>query len=389
MPDAAPIFDHTLLFEPAGDFEAFLKQVPAKWVVYELADEAGQPIQLLCVKNLRYSLKHRLSSDDMIGPTRRVNYREIVRQIRWRRVDSALEADLVYLEASRTLFPQTYQGMVGFRPSWFLHVNPDAEFPRYVKTTDLSPRAGVLIGPLEDKHAAGRFVEQIEDWFDLCRYYNILVESPKAKPCAYKEMGKCPAPCDGTISLENYRRLLDLSVWTLTHADEAVRQHTHRMAQAASELRFEIAGKIKSYVEQLSQIGKGPLRHVRPMKEFNFLSLQRGPREGTAKVFLITPGRIEEIAGLISEPLRPSELLRVAFTLAAERVVIGVDAEGAERISVVAQHLFTAKASHGVFLPLESVDEKSVSKAYRDLLKQKQQTEVIEGEGVMKELQSM
>jgi excinuclease UvrABC nuclease subunit len=387
--EADSIFDHTVTFDPVGDFEAFLKQVPAKWVVYELADEAGRPIQLLCVKNLRYSLRHRLGSDEIIGPTRRVNYREIVRRIRWRRVDSAFEADVIYLEAARALFPQTYQGMVGFRPAWFLHVNPDANFPRYVKTTDLSPRDGVLIGPLEDKHSAGKFVEEIEDWFDLCRYWNILVESPNAKACAYKEMGKCPAPCDGTISLENYRRLIDLSVWTLTHPDEAVRQHKHRMANAAAEMRFEIAGKIKKYVEQLSQIGKGPLRHVRPISDFNYLTLQRGPREGTAKVFLITPGRVEEIAGLISEPLRPSELLRVAFTLASGRTATGVDSAGAERVGVVAQHLFTAKQSHGVFLPLESVDEKSITKAYRDLLKQKQQVEVIESEGVMKELQSL
>ena len=47
-----------------------------------------------------------------------------------------------------------------------------------------------------------------------------------------------------------------------------------------------------------------------------------------------------------------------------------------------------AKASHGVFLPLETIDEKAVLKAYRDLLKQKPQ-EPTEGEGVTKELQAL
>src|SRR5262245_934921 len=104
-----------------------------------MSDQHDRPVQLLCVKNLRYSLKRRLGIEGELenaSPSRRVNYREIVRNVSWRRVDSAFEADVVYLETARQFFPQTYQGMTGFRPAWFLHVNPEAEFPRYTKTTD-------------------------------------------------------------------------------------------------------------------------------------------------------------------------------------------------------------------------------------------------------------
>jgi excinuclease UvrABC nuclease subunit len=374
-------------FDPAADFEAFRKLVPARWVVYLMTDADNRPIQLLCVKNLRYSLERRLHSEEAVL-SKRVNYREIVRKIHWRRVDSAFEADAIYLEAARQLFPESYQGMVGFRPAWFIHVNPEVAFPRYVKTIDLHPRAGELIGPIEDKHAAARLIEMIEDLFDLCRYYNILVESPNGKACAYKEMGKCPAPCDGTISIEQYRRLIEWSLATLVDPDEMIRQQTRRMQAAATDLKFEMAAKIKAYVDSISQLRKGPFRHVRRLRDFTYLSLQRGPRDGLAKVFLVTPGQIEEIAGLTTEPIRPSELLRLAFTIAAERANTTIDTPAAERIGVVAHHLFLAKAQHGVFLPLESIDEKAVSKAYRELLKQKPQ-EQTEGEGVLKELQAL
>src|SRR4051812_47362456 len=151
--DLASLFPSRADFDPAADFEAFRKSVPAKWVVYLMADADDRPVQLLCVKNLRYSLERRLgpSDQEQAGPNRRVNYREIVRRVYWRRVDSAFEADAIYLEAARAIFPQTYQGMVGFRPAWFVHVDPDARFPRYVKTIDLSERTGTYIGPLEDK----------------------------------------------------------------------------------------------------------------------------------------------------------------------------------------------------------------------------------------------
>ena len=100
--------------------------------------------------------------------------------------------------------------------------------------------------------------------------------------------------------------------------------------------------KLKGRIEQLSRLGQGPFRHARVLGEFGFLSFQRGPREGVAKVFLIMPGQIEEIAGLIDEP-EPAELLRVVLARAAEIADRPMTSEGAERMGLVAHHLFSPK----------------------------------------------
>jgi excinuclease UvrABC nuclease subunit len=374
-------------FSPEDDPEAFLKRVPARWVVYLLADAVDRPVQLLCVRNLRYSLKRRLGGSEQVGPSKRVNYRDLVRRIYWRRVDSAFEADWIYYEAARRLFPDTYQGMVGFRPAWFVHVNPDANFPRYTKTIDPTTKTGVLLGPLEDKHAAARLMQLAEDAFDLCRYYNILVEAPRAKACAYKEMGKCPAPCDGSISMEQYRRMIEWSAAVVVDPAEFVAEQTWRMQAAAADLRFESAAKIKAYADQVSQFGKGPFRHVRRLEQFQYVSLQRGPREGTAKVFLITPGEIEEVAGLVAEPVKAADVLRVIVE-GAWSGRTRVDATGAERIGIVAHHLFLAKQTSGVFLRVDALDDKTLARGFRELQKQKVR-ETGEEEGLVKELQAM
>jgi excinuclease UvrABC nuclease subunit len=374
-------------FDPAGDLEVFVRQAPAKWAVYLMADADGRPLQLLCVKNLRDSLRRRLSGEQSIVLSKRVDYRQIVRQVLWRRVDSAFEADWIYYEVARQIFPGTYQGMVGFRPAWFVHVNPDAPFPRYTKTIDLSPKAGIHLGPLEDKHVAGKLIELVQDWFDLCRYYNILIEAPHGRACPYKEMGKCPAPCDGSISMEQYRWMIRWSTQTLADPEEFIRDQTRRMEQAAEEMRYETAGKIKAFVQQVSQIGKGPFRHLRKLNDFAFVTLQMGPRPGTAKIFVIGAGWIEEIANLINEPQRPADLLRTILT-AANPSQSALNTQGAERIGIVAHHLFQSRQTHGVFIPLADISEPAILKAYRDLRKQKPQEDSA-GEGVMKELQAM
>lgn len=386
---ASETFEHHAGFDPAADFHAFLKSVPAKWVVYLLADASNKPVQLLCVKNLRASLERRLGSDQEIdGPTRRVNYREIVRHVSWRRVDSAFEADAVYLEAARQVFPQTYRGMLGLRPAWFVHVNPATAFPRYIKTNDPTGRTGTYFGPIEDKHAAQKLVHAVENLFDLCRDYSVLTQAPRAGPCAWKQMDKCVGPCDGSVSLEAYRELIAYSTRVLVDPRDYEREQTVRMRQAAAELRFEVAEKIKAYVEQVSQLGKGAFRHVRPLAQFQYVAMQRGPRAGAAKVFLVTPGQIEEVAALVAEPQWPADLLRHALGAAHAKQELAVDEAGAERVGVVAHHLFQPKAKQGVFLPLHAIDEKSLVKAYRDLMNQKPPEESA-GEGVTKELQAL
>ena len=390
MSQIAGILDRQIPFDPAADFDAFLRLVPAKWVVYLFADAQDQPLQLLCVKNLRYSLKRRLGGET-ITLTKRIDYREIVRKIHWRRVDSAFEADWVYHDVARQIFPNSYQGMVGFRPAWFIHVDPQGQFPRYVKTIQLTEGKGIYVGPVEDKHAAARLIELVEDAFDLCRYYNILLEAPHGRACAYKEMGKCPAPCDGSISMQQYRRMIDWSAATLADPREMIHQQNDRMKQAAAELRFETAAKIKAFIEQLSQIGKGAFRHARPLRDFAYITLQPGPTAGSAKLFLILPGLIEEIADILSEPARPSELLRTIFTLAEELSQFPLDTPAVERIGIVAHHLSSPKRSQGVFIPLSDLPDptgKPLREAYRTVARVEHPEEV-EAEGVVKELQAM
>ena len=383
MPESDPIFTDALAYDPSADFHAAALAAPARWAVCLLETADGRPVQLLSVKNLRYCLRRRLGEPERDeGPTRRVDYRQIVRRARWRRVDSDFEADLIYLEAARRLFPESYRSMTGYRPAWFVHVNPDTPFPRFIKTADLNLSTGTYLGPLDSRGDAAKLIEQTQDLFDLCRFYSILVQAPDGPACAYKEMGKCPAPCDGSISMESYRQAVRWAAESVLDPAPLLADATGRMKVAAAALNFEAAGRIKKYVEEIEALNDRKFRHVRRVEEFRWLALQPGPREGTAKTFVVTPQSIREVAGLIGPPSQASDLLRRLLADAGEPSREGVDAE---RISAVSHHLFKPKAG-GVFLRLDEVEERSLAKAYRELMKQVRPADGEEAEGVVKEL---
>ena len=63
--------------------------------------------------------------------------------------------------------------------------------------------------------------------------------------------------------MEQYRHMVSWSAETAMDPAKLIGQSLTRMAEAAEELHFEIAGKIKAYIDQLSQLGKGPYRDWR------------------------------------------------------------------------------------------------------------------------------
>lgn len=369
-------FEANATFDPQADADAFLRSVPAAWVVYLLADARGKPVQLLTVKNLRAALKRRLIEGlDEETPTKRVNYRDLVRQVHWRRVDSRFEADAVYLALARALFPDTAHSLLRLDPAQFLHVDPAAAFPRFVRTTDLSLRNGIYLGPLEGKAAAAKLVEQIESAFDLCRYYNVLLGAPRAQACAYKEMGRCPAPCDGSITMGAYRQLLALAVHCLADPADAARQQDARMRQAAADLDFELAGRIKQYATELANLTTGPNRHVRKLADFRFLAIQPGPRRNTAKIFLITPARCDHVASMIAEPPPSAGLFRLILEALDDaalptRAHPSPDAGHVDAgyISLVTSHLFAnARQVPGILIPVAELDDKALTRGWRSV----------------------
>lgn len=389
--------DQHVHFDPAvdTDVEGFARAVPARWAVYLFADADDRPIQLLSVKNLRASLTRRLGGAEMLdapSATRKVDYRQIVRRIYWRRVDSSFEADLVYLHAARSAFPSTYQAVASLRQTWFIQIDPDAAHPRYTKTNRLDG-PGLRFGPLPDKHAAARLIERLEDWFDLCRYHDVLVKSPHGRACAYKEMGRCPAPCDGSISLEAYRQLVRLSVALLNDPSDFLRSQEARMRAAAAAMQFESAARIRQFVESLSVLRKPEFRHLRRLDELRFLSLQAGPVARAIKAFLVTPIEVALIwnGALPATDFQP--LVREALTR-AESVATpaGPEIDGGERLGVVSHHLF-ARQTGGVFILLDQLDERSVKSGLAELNRQRRrggETPNDPGaEGVDKQLQAL
>ena len=386
------MFDQSLPFDPAGSVEALAGGVPAAWCVYLLRGEGDVPLQLLCVKNLRASLRRRLGDDATAEPSRRIDYRALVRRVSWTRVDSDFEQDYVYLEAARRLFPQTYAAVLGFRPAWFVEVDPAATHPRFVRTSE--PGGGRVFGPLAEKGPAQKLAHAVEELFDLCRDPAALAAAP-AGPCQWRQMGKCVGPCDGGVDLASYRALVAHAADTLGDLDRAVVDAQVRMRHAAASQEYEAAAGIKAFGDKLAGLRDGALRHVRRLEEFRFLAVLPGRPAGSVKLVAVRPGEVAPVCCLVDatkkKDVEPAVRLALAALREGEERPVTLDAAGRERVSLVTHHLFPSRKVPGVFLHADEVSAPALVKAAREVWKPVKRgvVEVEDDEGEVRGLGTM
>jgi hypothetical protein len=346
--------------------------IPAKAAVYLLTTKTDvaedQPVLLATVGDLRAALRRRLADNPPETKSKRVSYGTFCTRVHYRIVYSGLAANFYYAQAARALFPETAGALIPWRTSWWIAVQRAGPFPRFRKTNNLSDPGLAYAGPIRDKHAAQRLVESLEDLFDLCRYHQILVQAPHGKACAYKEMGKCPAPCDGSESLATYRMRIDAALaFASNRSRETWRAEVERqMKAAAAGLQFETAARLKQRLTRAGvwQVGadhRGEVDATGALEDFAFLTLQPGKGKPWIEPWIV------HFAGEPSiQPLpqfHVKGLAAAAQHLAGQCQLLGrvgtptyLTREQALDVGLIAHHVFKGESDHGIWLRLRDAE---------------------------------
>lgn len=336
-----------------------LKALPTRPGVFVFEDETGGTLALATTANLRRMVATRLApiaADE--GATRRIDYRGHTRLIRAVPVGGGFEADWAYLQLARTRIPTACRAALDRWQAWFVRCDPNAQFPQWTKTAHPNRGGGVHLGPFPDKHAAGRYIELLEDAFDLCRYHHILVQSPDATACAYKEMGKCPAPCDGSISMQLYREQIRAAIeFGATPIDDFRELLEVQLSHATSRSDSVLAGRAQKLLDRTAVAAKPSFSHVRRLDEFRMLAVMPSEREGWVRVFAILGGNVDPLLDVcIDLDRRECAEVHSLLMTRTESPVDSSTESARENLALVCWHLFRPPKARqrGVFLNLNS-----------------------------------
>jgi len=282
---------------PADASPDDLARLPRGGGVVALATDNGALVQLLTAGSVRRVAASRLAPPADDAPSRRARLAGVVRQVWWQPAHSAFEAHWLYLQRARQLLGRDYAKSLGFGPVWYAALDLTADHPRWTPSSALPPAGTTVAGPFTTRKRCAALIADLEDLFDLCRYHEELVRAPHGTRCAYFDMGKCPAPCDGTVSLDAYRRQLEASAaFATTDGAAFIAQQQAAMQRHAANLAFERAQRCRDALARAQAAQEMRSRWARTPDAFRCLIVQRGARRNTLRPFFCT------IAGIVSGP---------------------------------------------------------------------------------------
>jgi len=284
------------------------QQLPSCGGVYAFADASGAIIQLSSAENLRRAVAFRLYPP--ADPTKRprTDLLEITSRVWWKPTRSQFETFLEFHEIAYRLYAGRHRKMCAFGPSWFAGITLNDRFPRWLAANDPFASESACVGPFATRRKCEEFVKQIEDLFSLCRYHDILEQTPRGEACAYFEMQRCPAPCNGTIPFDQYREALAGSVDFVLGAKDPLRSRLRRQMKAASDdLDFERANRAKQDLDTAEALATLLARMHRRIGDFRYLIVQRAGGRTHVNAFVVNQGDIQQ-----TEPAKLKELEDVA-----------------------------------------------------------------------------
>ncbi len=284
------------------------QQLPSHGGVYAFADAGGAIVQLSSAENLRRAVAFRLYPPDDPTKRPRTDLLPITHRVWWKPTRSQFETFLEFHEIAYQLYAGRHRTMCAFGPSWFAGITLKDRFPRWLAGNNPFAGESACVGPFATRRKCEEFVKQIEDLFSLCRYHDILEQTPHGEACAYFEMQRCPAPCDGTIPFDQYREALAGSVDFVRGAKDPVRSRLRRQMQTASDdLDFERANRAKQDLDTAEALATLLARLHRRVCDFRYLIIQRAGGRTNVRAFVVNQGDIQP-----TEPAKLKELENVA-----------------------------------------------------------------------------
>jgi excinuclease ABC subunit C len=186
-------------------------------------------------------------------------------------------------------------------------------FPRLVFVRRPGNDGARYFGPFTSAKSLRRLLSIAQKIFPL-RTCNLDLDKGKTyRPCLYYHLGKCPGPCTGEVSPEEYHRNVEGVAAILSGKTDELVAHLHqRMEAAAKEERFEEAAKLRDYLRALERLREKQAVALPEPVDLDAVGIATADGRGYGLVLLVRGGRLigrEGFPLVVPEGCSPTEAL--------------------------------------------------------------------------------
>lgn len=224
--------------------------------VYRFFDEANQVIYVGKAKSLKNRLNSYFQSNLTEKTSRMVN---AASRVDWTVVKTEIEAlqlEFTWIKSENPRFNIQFRDDKSYP---YLAISLKEEFPRIFITRKTGNKSLRYFGPFTHAWALRSTFDVIQRIYPVrsCSEANFNKAIKAKRQCLLGDIGRCAAPCIGSISSEDHRKQINELIAFLEKGPEhVVGQLEEEMRSASREEEFEKAAKIRDQIEALRTAGE-------------------------------------------------------------------------------------------------------------------------------------
>lgn len=289
--------------------------IPTEPGVYKFRDENRRVIYVGKAKNLRARLSNYFQDITQLHPRTRQMVLTAA-SVEWTVVASEVEA--LQLE---------YTWIKRFDPRFNIMYRDDKTYPMLaVSVGEAVPRAffyrgprrkGVrYFGPYSHAWAVRETLDLLTRVFPMrtCAKGVYNRHERLGRPCLLGYIGKCDAPCIGRVSKAEHRETVNELVSFMNgNTSKVTRELTQRMEEAAENLEFELAARLRDDLGAINKIMEQQAVVFGDGTDADLIAFSSDELEAAVQIFHVRNGRIRGQRGWVVErsgeqaPLEPLE----------------------------------------------------------------------------------
>lgn len=176
----------------------------------------------------------------------------------------------------------------------FIKITTNEDFPRVFVTRNFAKDGNKYFGPYTNYGAVYETIELLKKIFPLrtCKR-NIIEGGEKTRPCLNYHIKKCKAPCNGYISKENYKKIINEIIDILTGKDNHLINNLKNMMEEASEnLDFEKAAEFRDKISSIHTIIEKQKMFIMREGDEDFINLFNDEKDTCVQIFFMRDGKV-------------------------------------------------------------------------------------------------
>ncbi|MBQ9333608.1 MAG: excinuclease ABC subunit UvrC [Lachnospiraceae bacterium] len=176
----------------------------------------------------------------------------------------------------------------------YIKVTVDEPYPRILFSREMKKDRSKYYGPFTSAQAVRETIDLLNKLYRLRNCNRVLPRDIGVeRPCLNYHITQCDAPCQGSISREEYRERINGALDFLNgNYRPIIRSLEERMRQASDEMNYEEAARLRDLLDSVRSVTQKQKITDSDGEDRDVIAMARDAEDSVVQVFFVRDGRL-------------------------------------------------------------------------------------------------